>query len=172
MNATKTSYFEYFVNEIYKINGGINSNDLSVVKTQKLLFFLTISVQEEDGSYPLLKTFDKFYALPFGHVESDIYTAIKNKSLLHFEIDRFGSKKIISNIEHILLNQDIKTFIDLGIQRIKEYNLITRNATYLVDLSHCHESWIKNYREALHNNKASQSIPAQDIINEQKYFAL
>lgn len=165
MEANKTSYFEYFVDNIY-----IDSNDLSVVKTQKLLFFLTISVKGHESNYPLLNTFDKFFALPYGHVESDIYSAIKNNDLINFKIDRFGTKRVGANIFD--LDPEITNLIDFGIQNLIDYNLFSRSASYLVNLSHCHESWTKNYREALKLNKSSQIIPKSDIINEQKYFAL
>jgi uncharacterized phage-associated protein len=171
INISKTEYFEYFVKKIYDSNNFKELNDLSIVKVQKLLFFLTTSVQDEEGNYPLLNIFSAFYALPYGHVESDIYNAIKSDNLNYFKITRFGTNLKTFQTFHFL-NNKITALIDEGFHALKEYNLLKRNASYLVDLSHCHESWIKNYRQAINENKFSRQIPVIDIAQEKKYFAL
>jgi|SRR5690554_1483816 len=168
--ATKTEYFEYFIDQIYSLNDNVVPNDLSLVKTQKLLFFLTTAVEDEDGGLPLLNIFNNFHALPYGHVESDVYTAMKNNNLSFYQINRFGAKKLTS--EPLVLADNVTELIDTGVKELMSYNLISRNASYLVNLSHCYESWIKNYRLALSQKKSSQLIPESDIMADQKYFAL
>ena len=170
--TNKIQYFEYFLSKLYNHLGQKDSNDLSIVKSQKLLYFLSNSIKEED-KYPLFETFDNFYALPYGHVESDIYKAIKSESgfkLSHFVISRFGAKKILDFSFNNL--DSVTEKIDLAFESLKNTGLIEKSASYLVDLSHCHESWVKNFREALKLNLNSKFIEKDDLTNEYKYFAL
>jgi uncharacterized phage-associated protein len=171
---TKIQYFEYFLDKVYNYLGKGDDNDLSIVKTQKLLFFLASSFEGENKDYPLFKVFDNFYALPYGHVESDIYKAIKGEGdflLESFKIDRFGAKRN-DNSSINVINDLIVDRLDSGFNELIEYNIIHKSSSYLVDLSHCHDSWIKNYRLALSLNKLSQFIPNNDLSTEKKYFSL
>jgi len=172
-NDNKIQYFEYFIEKLYVFLGNNQANDLNIVKTQKLLYFLINSVKDSSDNYPLLNKFDKFFALPYGHVESEIYKAIKGEEgfkLLYFNITRFGTKR--KDAKQINLSDKYTDLIEEGFVKLIDYNLITRNASYLVDLSHCHDSWIKNYREALRLNKNIMLISKDDLTNEQKYFSL
>lgn len=170
---TKTQYFEYFVNKLYDSNSDKINNDLSIVKTQKLLFFLTISVKNEKDEYPLLEVFNNFFALPYGHVESDIYTSIKNDTLETLKINRFKTTLSgVGQIQNINPEDKIIKDIDLGLLNLIRFKLDKKTASYLVDLSHCHQSWINNFRKAISEQKTSRKIPDIDIISEEKYFSL
>jgi hypothetical protein len=172
----KIQYFEYFLDKLYNHLGHQDSNDLSIVKSLKLVFFLVNSIEDskEGIKYPLLDKFNNFYALPLGHVESDIYKAIKNIEdfkLNNFEITRFGTKLLNGNLS--IISNDIYTdMIDRGFEKLIEFDLINKTGNYLVNLSHCHNSWIKNYNIALQKGKNSEKISDLDFKAEQKYFAL
>jgi hypothetical protein len=179
MSASETNkiqYFEYFLTKLYNYLGQKDSNDLSIVKSLKLVFFLVNSVEKPDvdHKYPLLEKFDNFYALPLGHVESDIYKAIKkieDFKLNNFEITRFGTKLL--NTDLSIISSDIYTdMIDSGFEQLVKFDLINKTGNYLVNLSHCHSSWFKNYNIALQNGKNSEKISVLDFNTEQKYFAL
>lgn len=172
-NTTKALYFEYFLHKLYDKISNKENNDLSIIKTQKLLYFLINSVPGNNRQYPLINTFDNFYALPYGHVESDIYDSIKSKSIQSIDIDRFGLRiKSKDSFDFNTLNKEIKDLIEKGIEELSDKQLLEKNSSYLVELSHCHDSWIQNYRIALKENRLSKDIKKEEIIAEDKFFAL
>lgn len=169
--SKKIEYFEYFLEKLFQICS--NNNDFSIVKTQKLLYFLSNSYKDEHGAYPLFDVFDNFYALPYGHVESDAYAATRDDKLKFFEIDRFGMKRKTNGSTTISISRDVHTdLIDSAFDNLKITSLPLKSSSYLVDLSHCHESWIVNYRLAQSENKLSHKIEKSDLNRESKYFSL
>lgn len=107
----KTLAFDYFVYQLlnwYKEAYGENivENDLSILKVLKLLFFMTaIGAKKEDDDSLLDNTFDKFYAMPYGHVEGDIYDSIKQKNTKSF-IDNY--KTVLDDIDFSSLGEKTK----------------------------------------------------------------
>jgi uncharacterized phage-associated protein len=166
----KIKYFEYFLDKLYNQIG--DNNDLSIVKTQKLLYFLSNSYSV-GGKYPLFDVFDKFYALPYGHVESEIYKASKGElgGLLNFKIDRFGLERTIPKSNIVTINEKTE-LIDKAFNNLLKTELLVKSSSYLVDLSHCHDSWIKNHRLAKLANKLSHPIDKSELNSEMKYFSL
>lgn len=79
----KKQAFEYLLNGLLQwfSNGELykNSNSFSRVKVLKLLFFVAV-IKDADGN-DLLDIFDKFYAMPHGPVESDIYNYMSRDEL-------------------------------------------------------------------------------------------
>lgn len=185
-NLSKREVFEYVLYQIavwYKdvfnsqsdtqLNEG---NDLTKLKVLKLHFFITAVNAHENR---LIEVFDNFYAMPYGHVESDIYNQIG--TLKRFEISQWGLK-IKENYIDILSksfeaspqDDDIKQDVDNSIYKLRSINndLIKYSATDLVELSHNYFSWNCIYASALEQNKYSERIPSEMIINENKYFYL
>lgn len=150
------------------------SNDLSKLKVIKLHFFVA-AIDSRNNS--LLETFNNFYAMPYGHVESDIYNDINN-------LERFS----ISNSALLIKNDFLKNLhtsfdsldnytkkaIDKAIQILGEENkdLITYPALDLVELSHTYFSWKCMYNLARSNNRYSERIPSELIKDEPKFFRL
>ncbi len=153
---------------------------MSILKVSKLTFFLTAADCGLDGTnYLLERTFDKFVAMPFGHVESEIYSTLKqnNGVLEHCKItNSSGQLKEGSSMASIResLNPFDAERIDKALLELKTLNskLIIQKPFDLVELSHNWYSWKKNYNEALYFGKNSQSIPATDIIEEEKNYFL
>lgn len=150
------------------------SNDLSKLKVIKLHFFVS-SVNSNKNS--LLALFDNFYAMPYGHVESDLYNSIT--SLERYTIDT----KILKINEEYIYNLDssftkltlgYKNEIDEAIQSLNLENssLITYSALDLVELSHNYFSWKFAFNNARQSQKYSEPIPSQLIKEEVKYFSL
>lgn len=73
-SESKVEYFEYFVYRLVKDCGleNFKSNDFRYLKINSLLFY-SCAVNSD-----LLSVFDNWYALPYGHVEKDIYEYYKN----------------------------------------------------------------------------------------------
>ena len=89
---TKKLAFEYFLCELMKwdmearsLTEFNTSNDLSILKALKLLFF-TVAVDAKDENSLLETIFDNFHAMPLGHVELDIYNQYSD--LKYFKIDK------------------------------------------------------------------------------------
>src|SRR6218665_1686180 len=93
----KRLYFEYVLHKLlewhHEKTGREEPNDLGVLKSIKLLFFVSAAKTSIGNDNSLLDlVFDKFSAMPYGHVESEVYSEIVNKTgnLKYFEIDNNG----------------------------------------------------------------------------------
>lgn len=163
--------FSIWYEEIY---GESDNNDLSILKSLKLVFLLaTINSNKENEN--LLDMGFEFAAMPYGPVEKDIYDCYKN-GLLEDLIDKSGLK--INNLRDIIsnksLNEEDKTVIDNNLALLKSYNyyLISKSASYLVDLTHKFTSWKKNYKLAVSAGKYSHDIPKIDIQQDLLHYSL
>jgi uncharacterized phage-associated protein len=175
-NDPKIIAFDYFVYKLqqwfYRRNSLGTENDLSKLKVIKLLFF-TVAIsanRDEDG---LLTTFDNFVALPYGHVESDIYERMHTSD--YFIIDKQGlSSKADFNIEAINTRPALKSQIDKAISNLEVVNkeLISYKAFDLVDISHKWNSWKTMYQLARKSGRYSMKIPNEMIKTELKTFIL
>lgn len=169
-------YFVYQLNNWYKeVYGNVEENDLSTLKVLKLLFFATAVGTNKDSENTLLDcVFDNFYAMPYGHVESDIYNSAKANLIKNIRLEYESSvvldaKQIIENI-----SEEIKQKIDNQIIQLKSINfeLIKYSSFELVELSHKWYSWVKNYNRAKNDGKYSVNIPIEDIKSEIKIYQL
>lgn len=175
MEINKKLAFEYFVYQLhnwYKEANGKEPNDLSVLKVLKLLFF-TSSVGSSEGAEDLLldKVFNNFVAMPFGHVESNIYNLIRESVFENIQLDSHQSK--IKNSNAILsLDNIVKIQIDDKILKLKKINfyLITYSSFDLVELSHKWYSWKKNYQIAQEKGQFSYPIKTSEIKSEIKFY--
>ncbi|KQB38775.1 DUF4065 domain-containing protein [Flavobacterium aquidurense] len=149
-------------------------NDISVLKSLKLLFFVSAVDTTVDSTGTLLdEVFDNFAALPLGHVESDVYSGIKEGELLNVTIDNRTSK--ITNLEEIeKLDTRYKKKIDEAVFKLKaiNYNLVKLSSFELVELSHKWYSWKKNILIAKSRGVSSQSIRVEEIKSEDKIYQL
>jgi uncharacterized phage-associated protein len=173
----KNQAFEYYVikllewyNDIASNNG---NNDLSTLKVLKLLFFgSAISAEELLEDTLLDRPFNAFYAMPYGHVESEIYDSIRRKEFPNLTINNSSSS--IDLTLQFPEGGDIKNKIDTSIQKLREANpkLILMSPFQLVELSHRWYSWQFYFSKAKQNGSYSELIPAQMIKLEQKFFSL
>lgn len=175
----KIKAFEYFITQLiawYKEENGqetFKHNDLSRLKVLKLHFFVCASRanEKEDG---LLSIFDNFWAMPYGHVESDIYKNLE--SLFCFEINTQNLNIINDcNKEYFeTLDNKIKEEISQSFSttKLKNKDLINYMAVDLVELSHTWYSWKAMYKLARSFNKYSLKIPNEMIRTEKKLFNL
>lgn len=173
----KADCFEFLMDELVKWvgeKGGNPKKDLNLLKIIKLNFFIAAASSSET-SEGLLTVFDEFYALPYGHVESDVYNIIKGQS-----IARLSKYTIVSN--GIDWSEDVNMSIEgnysnaikSSISKIRDVDpdFVLRPAGYLVDLSHMWRSWKLMYSTAKSLNKHSIKIPNNLIQTESKIFKL
>jgi uncharacterized phage-associated protein len=177
----KILYFQYIVHKLFEWNFEVKNspkNDLNILKTQKLLFFTVAGSTTERGNILLDNIFNNFVAMPYGHVESDIYNYIKTSQgkLDYFDISNKDTNPTSKNINELIssLRSEYIFEIDESIQFLKKTNnsLIDLLPFDLVELSHLWYSWQKNYKLAQADNKKSLPIPIDDIKSESKIFSL
>lgn len=176
----KLSYFEYTLSKLlawYTDITGSSNNDLSTLKALKLLFFVSAAKATMRDSHSLVDdVFDKFVAMPYGPVESDIYSRInlQNGNLTFFSINNSSVQAKESFMEGVFsnLDPDFTKKIDESIDLVRSMNenLINLSAFDLVELSHLWYSWRKNYQMALDAGQRSKVIPVEDIKAEIKIY--
>ena len=124
------SLFEKWHNEVAK--KGEKFESLSKLSVLKLLFLVSVPKNDTDDE-DLLQIFNKFCALPYGPVESEIYTAINSNLLPSYSITERSIKKKADNVKNM---SDIGTYalIDKAVEKLKSTNsnLILTNAFDLV----------------------------------------
>lgn len=111
--------------------------------------------------------------MPYGHVESDIYAAIKSTtSFKNITINSIDTQ--LRNIDNIDIPFEVKQNIDKSIEKLKSINkdLIDLSSFELVELSHRWFSWQKNYQIAKNAGRFSHPIQPFEIKNEDKIYQL
>jgi uncharacterized phage-associated protein len=175
----KKQAFEYVLYNLvawYKdaYNSNNETNDISVLKALKLLFFISaVDTTNESTDTLLDDVFDNFVAMPYGHVESDIYSLIKRKRLQDsVSINNKGTTIISFDPETI--NENLRERIDGSIDKLKNinFNLIKYSSFDLVDLSHAWYSWQFFYNKALSSYSQSFPIDRNVIKSEEKVYSL
>lgn len=179
LENTKTRAFEFFVDQLVKWykeqnqSTDFNENDLSRLKVLKLHFFVSASKtnEQEDG---LLTIFDNFWALPYGHVESDIYSNLDNLELFKINSQRLRINKDYTENYFSSLETSTKENIVNSFNLVKQHNidLINYMAVDLVELSHSWYSWKSIYSLARSFQKYSMKIPNEIIKAENKIYRI
>lgn len=174
--AYKTLYFEVILSLLldwYRQVSGKNTNDLSISKATRLLFFVaSCNTRPNKKSYLIEDVFDNFNATPFGHTESDVLKSIFKGNLRFFEINnRYTTRKaslneIISKIRD--RNKDIiidEIFESFDYLKKRNNNLITYTGSDLIEISQDHFSYKKYYVRG-----EMRKINPEVIKNEMKFF--
>lgn len=172
--TSKILAFEYVVsslvdwfNEVNKEKNEDFRQNFSKLKLIKLHFFVS-AVDADKKDKGLLSTFDNFYALPYGHVESDVYKALDQTIRYKLLSDSLSIKDdVIINID-----LDLKGKIDASISKLKNINpdLVNYSAFDLVELSHKWYSWKTAFEQAKREGKYSAPISSETIQYEPKFF--
>jgi len=174
---SKIQKFEYITHQLidwYKSNNKtIDKNDFSKLKVLKLHFFIcsASSILTESGNNDLFSHFDKFVAMPYGHVEEDVYNFILHDKTKSFKID--NSRITISDIEPIL-DSDFTELVKKSILYLKgvNNNLVNQDAFKLVELSHNWFSWKYYFNSARDLGRLKSYIPVDVLRKENKYFII
>ncbi len=176
MHQDKINLFEYFLKELVNWfcsyhNIGLSDfnnhqeNDLSKLKVFKLHFF---ACTKNDR---LISIFNSFHALPYGHVESDVYN-----SLSELQFCKLDSVKLTITNEKAFMEQKPynSDLIDTAIIALRKENkeLIAASAFDLVELSHRWFSWRYTFEEARNQHQFSKFINPYLILSEEKIYSL
>lgn len=159
-------------NNVFSLEEFNRKNDFSVLKLIKLHFLVSTIDSAKDDS--LLNQFT-FFAMPYGPVETDIYSKIKeNPDFGSFVVDNFKSTFSTENYTGNWRNVELESLIDKSILKLKrlDENLINADAGSLVDLTHNWNSWKITYSEARAINSYSKEINNDLIRRDNKYLSV
>lgn len=178
---TKIEIFETIVHKLknwFMEENNINSiedfnrnNDFSILKLIKLHFFVVAINSNDDNT--LIEKFD-FFAMPYGPVETEIYSNFKNNyKFSNFSINNFKTE-FTTNLPSKEISKNIIQSIDQAIDSIKniDSSFINADAGSLVELTHKWNSWKIIYNEARSNNSYSKQIPSELIKKDNKILNL
>ncbi len=174
---TKIQATNYLLKELLKWQGDKlgNSENMDLLKFIKLNFFVaSVGISENTDDTLLDLAFDNFYALPYGHVESDIYELIKQDKLDIFTLEDqnivYKNRDAIESTDS--LDENIKLKIGNGIQLLNEKNedIIAYKPFDLVEISHRYYSWRFYYGQAQAENRLRKEIPKEEIKTEPKVY--
>ena len=181
MNPTqKYKLFEYMIDGIiawYKVvapDANVKS-ELNRLKLIKLNFFIS-AASTEGKKYGLLQYFDKFHAMPFGHVESEVYDHVKSSLTIEKKYYLGKDSIEILGVPNNYFDEisEYTPEIDDAIHFLKKKNpdLVKYKSFDLVELSHEWTSWKMVFNIAKSKGLNSMQIPNQIIINENKFYHL
>lgn len=166
--ANKKLLFEYLVYQLdqWKQEKHFRSQVIyTKLKLQKILF-LVASVKFKNDTYPLLSIFNKFYALPYGPVEMDIYEAMNKNSFTNINFN--GNECNFSFVEGCFMDLDTtqKGAIKEALQVIKdmEADYISMPPFELVDITHKWTAWQVAMQVAEMCNSKCEPMSTDDII--------
>ncbi|WP_439490457.1 hypothetical protein [Algoriphagus sp.] len=173
-NRRKLDLFEEFLAHLLNWYTEVNSstysiehrqmkNDLSKLKVFKLHFFATSTSEEA------IEIFNSFHALPYGHVETDIYSGLEQ--LRHFRLTNTEMIPLDNYCQEVKGMQGVSFEMINNLRRINP-DIINYSAFDLVKLSHKWFSWKHNYSIAKENFSRSKKINSLTILNENKYYKL
>lgn len=171
----KNQAFSYLINKMIEWHKECSQDEDYAKKFTKLfllkMLFLIAAIKTREDE-DLLDTFDNFYALPYGPVESDIYDNMSNDEIPIYSItDRGLSEKRVENIWE--LEADEKEKLNESLRKVRERNenLITKSAFELVEITHKWECWNKAFKFAKFTGSGSAKMSKELIRGEKiSYF--
>lgn len=179
MNSVdKISLFEYIVyrlvewyKEIVSDNQENIDRHFSRLTTLKLLFFVS-SIKDRQNNKDLLNIFNQFYAMQYGPVEAEVYTAIVHNRTTRYTL---GTRKLIksmsnpdfTNLDSAII-ADVNNAIDL--LRKKNPNIISYSASRLINISHKWDAWKNAMAIANILGKGSEPMSVTDIRTNQQIY--
>jgi uncharacterized phage-associated protein len=168
--SEKIKYFEYFVSIVFNKVNIQKGNDLSKLKLFKL-HFLTSAILTDEKNDGLLEIFDKFYALPFGPVEGDIYD---NLTKLNYFAITSECTSIITDFDPTGLDEEITTKINTQFEALITQNntILDLVSTDLVEITHKWNAWKIAFRNARQEHKYSRLMSSDLIKVSNKVYSI
>lgn len=171
----KSIAFQYLVQQLvkwHKEKTGKDENDLSVMKSFRLLFFVSAMSTKiaEEGKSLLDSPFNNMKAFPFGTNDFDIHQLLFDHDG-ELEYIKLDNKQAIIKKEVPFSEIDVyvRGLIDISILDLKRENprLIALRPFDLVDLSRKWFSWQKAF-SMMEKEKSTQyfTVNAEDIKND------
>lgn len=176
MAENKILLFEYAIHRLMdwhkEVEAGPNiESHFTRLVSLKLLFLLSATKDLQNGGQDLLGIFDNYYAMQYGPVEVDIYTAIVYKKTSFFD---FGNYAIIQKAipDFSALSIQLKNQVDRGITILKSFNpgLISLRASQLVNITHKWAAWRMAIGTAELLGRGSEKMSVETIRNSLPFY--
>ena len=143
---TKRVLFEYLVFLLIKWAKELQPGReiyLSKLRLQKILFFVS-TINSTRDQHPLLDIYNKFYALPYGPVEIDIYDAMNDNSFSRISFD--GNYCLYNNLmvsEFNEISDELKLVLENAVSSLKSigFDYLFSPVFCLVDITHKWTVW-------------------------------
>lgn len=148
-------------------------NDFTILKILKLHFFVVAINSEND---PELLQKNKFHAMPYGPVETNVYDFYKLHNGNFDNLFSISNERVIftDGANPPELSAPLKEKINTSIVLLKELepNLVLAGAGSLVELTHTWNSWKKYYEIAKSKRSYSELMPNDEIKKDKKIVNL
>lgn len=167
-SPNKKLLFEYLVDQLEQCRKErfySSQETLTKLKLQKILF-LVASVKSKDNDYPLLDIFNKFYALPYGPVELDIYEAMNENSFTNIKFSGNECNYNFTERCFVDLDETLKKTVRDALQTIKDMGVdyISMPPFELVNITHKWTAWQVAMQVAEMCNSRREPMSTDDII--------
>lgn len=163
----KKRLFEYlvFLLEQWKNEIGATGN-LTKLRLQKILFF-AVSINATDDNHPLLDIFNRFFAMPYGPVELDIYECMKTNRFDNIHFDGIECKTDVKNFDVSSMNCSIKQEMDKAVQALKDigFDYINAPVFSLVEITHKWSAWKVAMDISKISGSRQEPMTTKDICN-------
>ena len=166
-SKNKNKIFEYFVYQLEQWRRESNVDcDLTKLRLQKILFFAA-TINSTQESHPLLDIFDRFFAMPYGPVELDIYESMKKDEFENISFNGIHCKTDFVNFDPLTIDALICQYIDDAVGALKNvgFDYLSSPVYTLVEITHKWSAW----RIAMDISKISGSLQermtTEDICN-------
>jgi uncharacterized phage-associated protein len=148
-------------------------NDFTILKIIKLHFFV-VAINSENQ--PSLLNKNKFHAMPYGPVETNVYDFYKANRGNFNGLFTISNERIIFTEGAISpeIDPNLKADIIKSIEKLEELepNLISAGAGSLVELTHTWNTWKKYYSLAKSKESYSELMPNEEIKKDKKIVNL
>lgn len=172
----KNLLFEYIVYRLNEWKQKIGSEKVPAftkLRLQKILFLICAwNVSKTEPK--LLSVFNRFYALPYGPVEMDIYEAMKDDT--KFKHLRFDGNECVydafSYSDFIGLTDEVKNYVNDAIKQFisEKRKYLTMPVFDLVDITHKWSVWYFSTIFANSQGRNMEKMSSESIINSTKYY--
>ena len=168
--------FEYFVHSLYKWNQELDNSckpEYTKLQLHKLLFFAS-AINTTAIHHEMLDIFGRFYALPYGPVDLDIYEAMNNGKIGCISVsDRICKLNSVEDNYFDDLDKKLRNIVDDAIANLKKLNVnyFSMPAFKLVEISHCWTAWRDAYSFAMLCGSKQEPMSVEAICkSDVKYF--
>ena len=171
----KIRYFEYIVFKLIEWYEEVKEADdesvekhFSRIVVMKLLFF--VAAVKNDNGEDLLDIFNDFYAMQYGPVEGEIYTAIVEKRLEYYSFPVYPVPKLEKKSPESspILEEEGRVFAAIAALREKNNELILYSSSQLIELTHKWTCWKRAFSRARDRYAGCEFIAQEKIQEESK----
>lgn len=186
--TTKIRMFEYAIFKLVEWFKEIEPQKsvtlhFSRLVSLKLLFFISAikrspdicnqaNTQETNESSDLLDIYENFYAMQYGPVEIDIYTAIVTRQTQNYIFGNHSLKGAPNINVFNCLTQNLKNRIDESITRLRELNpnIVSYTPFQLVELSHKWDAWQNAMAAAELFGRGRERMSVESIRKSRQFY--